>query len=387
VLRSPINAAEYRELARRRLPRAVFDFIEGGAEDEFCLRRNRVSFSQWCLVPRIFRDVSQRDCSATIFGRQLDAPIAIAPTGLNGMHRADGDLILARAAAKANIPFILSTPAGNSIEQVAEQAGGNLWFQLYFLNRKVAFHLLDRARTANYKVLVLTLDTPVSGRRERDLRNKLEVSHRGVKLGWAAALRRPQWFWDQLKRTRIRNSFANLPDPDSPFYKDMAAALALRQLDASVTWDDLKRVRDRWPDRLMVKAAMGIDDLKRCEHIGVDGVVLSNHGGRQLDSAPTPLEMLSIYRAETRMPLFVDGGVRRGADVVKALALGAGLVLIGRVFLYALAVAGETGVTHMIEILKAEIDNTLALVGCSSINGLDQTYLFQSGQVAAGKIA
>jgi (S)-mandelate dehydrogenase len=378
-----VNVGEYRERAKRHLPRSVFEYVDGGAEDESCLRRNYESFSRVQLVPKIFRDVSRRDVSTKVFGREIAAPILVAPTGLNGLLWKDGDLLLARAAAKANIPFVLSTPSGNSIEQVAEIAGGNLWFQLYLLNRELATHLIHRAAAAGYGVLMVTVDTVVSGRRERDLRNQFSVPLSRVNLFSREAVSHPWWFWNQIRRKQ--SLFANLPDRRSPLHQSMAAALGARRLDATISWDDLKLLRDKWPGHLVVKGAMGIADLKRCESLGVDGIVLSNHGGRQLDSAPTSLDMLSSYRSETSMPLLVDGGVRRGAHIVKALALGADALLAGRAFLYGLAAAGEAGVSHVIEILKDEMDRTFALIGCCSVPELDGSYLFGRDAVQSEK--
>jgi (S)-mandelate dehydrogenase len=196
-------------------------------------------------------------------------------------------------------------------------------------------------------------------------------------LLFSDAFAHPQWLWDQGRRKQ--KHFANLPDKGSPLHEKMAAALASRLLDATISWDDLNRLRDSWPNQLIVKGAIALSDLKQCESLGVDGIALSNHGGRQLDCAPTSLEMLSAYRSETKLPLLVDGGVRRGSDVVKALALGADSVLIGRAFLYALAAAGEAGVSHAIDFFMEEIDRTLALIGCCSTNELDRTYLFEGG--------
>jgi (S)-mandelate dehydrogenase len=375
--KSVVNVAEYRERAKRYLPRSVFDYVDGGAEDESCLRRNRECFSRVQLIPKIFKDVSRRDLSTRVFGSEIAAPILIAPTGLNGMVRMDGDLLLARAAAKANIPFVLSTASGNSIEQVAETVGGNLWFQLYLVNREMASHLMNRAAAAGYKVLLVTVDTVVSGQRERDLRNRFSVPLAGMNVFSREAVSHPWWFWNQIRRKQ--SLFANLPD------QSMVAALAARHLDATISWDDLKLLRDKWPGHLVVKGAMGLEDLKRCESIGVDGIALSNHGGRQLDSAPTPLDMLFGYRSETSIPLLVDGGVRRGADIVKALALGAASVLVGRAFLYGLAVAGEAGVSRVVDILKNEMDRTCALIGCCSVAELDSSYLFDREAIQRNK--
>jgi (S)-mandelate dehydrogenase len=373
-----INVSEYRDRAKKYLPKGIFDFIDGGAEDESCLKRNFESFSRLQLIPKLFRDVSHRNLHATIFDKEIAAPIIVAPTGLNGMIRTDGDLMLARAAAKANIPFVLSTPAGNSIEQVAESIGGVLWFQLYFIDRHLASDLVQRANVAGYEALVVTVDTVVSGRRERDLHNRFRVPLNGANLSFPGALTHPRWLWDQ--RRRKQRCFANLPETSSPLHSKMASALSSRNLDATISWDDLKLLRDEWPRYLIVKGAMGLSDLKECERLGIDAVALSNHGGRQLDSVPTALEMLVAYRTETRMTLLIDGGIRRGSDIVKALALGADSVLAGRPFLYGLASDGEAGAAHVLEIFKEEIDRTLALIGCSSVNELDHTYLFYGAE-------
>jgi len=366
--KSPLDVADYRERARRRLPRLVFDYLEGGADDELTLRANREVLDRIRLVPRLLNDVAQRDQSVTLFGATLPTPLIIAPTGLNALFWRDGDLALARAAARAKIPFALSTASNVTIEQVSEKAGGRLWFQLYVVSRPIADALVDRALACGYSALILTVDVPLSGNRKRDLRNGFSLPFRPTAAAVLDMLRHPRWLADMARsgRPELQNlSSTAAEDPASQ------AALLSRQLDASFGWDDLKRLRDRWPRTLLVKGILHVDDAVRAIEMGADSVIVSNHGGRQLDGVPTPLEVLPRLAAAVDAPLLVDSGFRRGSDIVKALALGAKAVLIGRAALYGLAAAGESGVDDVLAILKREIDRALALVGCPSAAQLD----------------
>lgn len=377
----PIKVEDYRRLAQRRLPSAVFDFLEGGAEDERGLTHNLSVFEHIRFKPRRLVDISQRGLSTEIFGSTLNAPLAIAPTGLNGLMWPQGDLVLARAAAHAGIPFMLSTAASMSIEEIARQADGERWFQLYVFHPEVADSLVRRALAADYSALVLTTDVGVNGFRERDMRNGFGVPfHYTTRLIVDGALH-PRWSLDLLRHGVPQ--VANFRG-DAALSPDAQAALMNRQMDASFDWEDLKRLRDNWPRKLIVKGLLDPADAARCIDLGVDAVILSNHGGRQLDSAISPMEAIEATVAKVgSAPVMIDSGFRRGADVVKALALGARLVLLGRATLYGLAARGREGVDDVLRMLKTEIDCTLAQIGCPSVNELTPDYIMKPELPAA----
>lgn len=369
----PVNVADFRTLAKKRLPKMVFDYLEGGAEDETGLQHNRQVFENVRFQPRRLVDVSQRSIQTSLFGKPLSAPIIIAPTGLNGILWPDGDFALARAAGKFGIPFVLSTASTASIEDVAKAANGELWFQLYVVHRKLAELLVKRALNAGYTTLVLTTDVGVNGKRERDIRNGFGLPmqyHAGTILDGAM---HPRWSLDLLRHgvPQLAN-FASDEAQDA----DLQAALMSRQMDASFAWKDLKWLRDLWPHKLLVKGISRADDAERCIALGADGVILSNHGGRQLDSAISPLEALEPTAARLRAPVLIDSGFRRGSDVVKALAMGAKAVLLGRATLYGLAASGARGVDAVLSIMKDEIDRTLAQIGCPEISQLSKDYVW-----------
>ncbi len=378
----PVNVEDYRRLARRHLPRRVFDYVDGGAEDERGLDRNRDAFSRIRFVPRRLVDVSTRTLATTLFGSPLAAPFVIAPTGLNGLIRPDGDIALARAAARAGVPFAMSTASNVTLERLAGEAGGELWFQLYVMHRELADSLAERAARAGYRTLVVTVDVPLNGKRERDLRNGFALPLRYTPRVLLDGLLHPRWTCRLLAHGGVP-TLANVGADDGASV-EVKAALLKRQMDASFDWQALRRLRDRWPHRLLVKGILAPDDALACLEIGVDGVILSNHGARQLDDAIAPIDVLAATRhaCEARGTLLMDGGIRRGADVVKALALGADAVMLGRATLYGLAAAGEAGATHVIEILKDEIDRTLAMLGCRSVAELSPAHV-QTGTPVA----
>lgn len=354
-----LNVEDYRQEARRRLPRFVFDYLDGGSEDEVALKQNRAAFERIRLTPRLLNDVSVRDQSVDWFGQRLPTPIVIAPTGLNGLYRKDGDLLLARAAARLGIPFALSTASNNSIEQVANASNGDLWFQLYIMNRDFADQLVDRALVAGFSHLVLTVDVPMGGKRERDERNNFVMPFRFRPKTIMDVLCHPRWLWSVGRHgapAMANLATATITDPNTQ------AALLSRKMDASFDWDDLKRLRDRWPRRLLVKGLLHPADAERAVALGVDAVVVSNHGGRQLDAAPAPIEVLPQF-SYIKAPILVDSGIRRGSDIVKAISLGARAVMLGRAALFGLAADGERGVVDVVRMLQSEIDRTQALVG------------------------
>ena len=362
----PISVEDFRRLARRRLPKMVFDYLEGGAEDERGLDRNRTVFNQIAFVPRRLVDVSQRDITTSLFGRTISAPLLIAPTGLNGVLWPRGDIELARAAEQANIPFVASTASTATLEEIAGEAGGELWFQLYVLHPALADQLVARALGAGYRTLVITTDVALNGKRERDMRNGFGLPLRyTAKMLFDAAMH-PRWSAGILRhgKPQLKN-FVSTDAADT----QAQAALMRRQMDASFDWDALRRLRDRWPHRLLVKGLLHAEDAQRCLELGADGVILSNHGARQLDDAITPMHALPATERglPTSGTILLDSGIRRGSDVVKALALGADAVMLGRAALYGLAACGSAGASSVIEIIKDEIDRTLAMLGCRNI--------------------
>ncbi len=363
-----ITVEDYRKLAARRLPRMVFDYLDGGAEGERGLARNLGAFANVRLRPRRLVDVSRRDLSIELFGRRQNLPLVIAPTGLNGALWPDRDVLLARAAAAAGIPFVLSTAATTTIEDVADRAGGDLWFQLYVVQRPLAEALTKRALAAGYKTLVLTVDVSVNGKRERDLRNGFAIPFRPSARSVLDAARRLAWLLRQVRHGLPQ--LANFGDAGRKGDVNAQAALMKRQMDASFAWNDLDALRQSWPHVLVVKGICRVEDAKRCEALGVDAVVLSNHGGRQLDDTSAPLALLRGTAGQLSRPVLTDSGIRRGADVVKSVALGASAVMLGRATLYGLAARGGAGVAHVLDILRAEIDTTLALLGRSPVAAL-----------------
>lgn len=367
-----INVADFRRLAKQRLPRMVFDYLEGGAEDETGLARNTEAFDRLRLMPFKLRDISHRTLSCELFGRAISAPLVVAPTGLNGAFWPNGDMALAKAAAKANIPFALSTASNATIEEIADGAGGDLWFQLYVIHRGLADALVARANAAGYTTLVLTVDVGVNGKRERDIRNGFAMPMRYSAKVVLDGMLHPRWSLDMLARGMPK--LKNLASPTA-IDTQAQAALLKRQMDTSFDFEALRALRDRWPRTLVVKGLLAPSDVERCFALGVDGVVLSNHGGRQLDHAPAPMAVLPEIMKTPPGSLLIDSGFRRGSDVIKAIASGASAVMLGRALLYGLAAAGEAGVSNVIDIFKDEIDRTMALIGCAAIAKLDSSYL------------
>jgi L-lactate dehydrogenase (cytochrome) len=345
----------------------VRDYVEGGADGEVSLRRNREGFEGFDLVPATLRDVSTVDTRTTLLGRSATVPFALAPTGYTRMMHAAGEPAVARAARAAGVPYTLSTFATTSIEDLTAEAGGDLWFQLYvWRDRALVRDLLQRAQAQGYRAAMLTVDTAVTGLRARDHRNGFTVPPQlTVRTGLDMA-RLPSWCARMLAGDMI--TFANLEGSGV----DDIFAYASSQLDPSVTWEDLALVRELWPGPLVVKGLVSPQDALRAAEMGVDAVVLSNHGGRQLDQVVPPVEMVPAVREAVgeRMQVLVDSGVRHGTDVVTAVALGADGVLVGRPYLYGLGAAGEQGVDHAIALLTAEVRRAMQLLGVSSVEQL-----------------
>ena len=372
-LQTAASVADLRRMARRRLPRGVFDYIDGGAEDELSLRRNVEAFRQVEFSPRVLNDVGRVDTTTTLLGRPLPLPLVLAPTGFTRIATPGGELDVARAAARAGIPYTLSTLATRSIEEVAAASGGPKWFQVYvWKDRGLVKDMLTRAANSGYEAIVLTVDTAVLGRRERDVRRGFTLP---PKIGAATILDgliHPRWTWDFVRAEPIR--FANIVGSGAPDGTRVAslADYVNTQFDPSLSWKDLDWFRSAWAGPIVLKGVQAVDDARRAADAGIEAVALSNHGGRQLDGAPPILELVSptVDAVGDRVEIICDGGIRRGSDIVKAVALGARACMSGRAYLYGLGVAGEQGVSHVIELLDSGVRRTMALTGSRTISDL-----------------
>jgi L-lactate dehydrogenase (cytochrome) len=381
---APATVRDYRELAQRKLPRQLFDYIDGGAYEEHTMHANVADLERLLLRQLVMRDVSHREQSVEVLGQRLALPVILAPVGLGGMFARRAEVQAARAAEAIGIPFVESTVSICSIEEVARATSVPPWFQLYVMrDRGYAEELMGRARAVGSPVLVLTVDLAVVGARHRDTRNAVV----GDPSPWARIRRgldlvsHPSWIADVPiggKPLTFGNLERAVPGARSPeAFKDWVDS----QFDPSVTWEDIAWVREHWDGRLVVKGVLDADDARQAVDVGVDGVVVSNHGGRQLDSVPSTVRALPDVADAVgdRVPVLVDGGVRTGLDVVKLVALGASAVLVGRAWAWAVAAHGEAGVRHMLEGIKADIDVALALTGHSSIGELDRAALYSTG--------
>ena len=367
-LNACLSIEDLRRLARRRLPGVVFDYIDGGAEDEVTLADNRAAFAEWQFAPQVLQDVSAPDLSAPFFGgRRYDFPLALCPTGYTRMMHPDGEVAVAAAARKHNVPYALSTVGNTSIEDLCTGRHGDLWFQLYVLrDRGMARSLVDRAQACGYEVLEVTIDTPVSGLRRRDARNGLTIPP-SLRPGALADIGMHPTYWINMLRSPAL-TFANLGHPDVGEDKVSAANMATT-FDPSLNWDDIAEMRSWWQGPLFIKGPVGPQDAKRAISVGVDGLHLSNHGGRQLDRSVPALDLVAPVREAIgdEPAIIVDSGVRHGADIAMAIALGANLCAIGRPYLYGLAAGAEQGVSRALDLLKAELKRTMQLVGVTSM--------------------
>jgi isopentenyl diphosphate isomerase/L-lactate dehydrogenase-like FMN-dependent dehydrogenase len=374
------DIADLRELARRRLPRGVFEFFDRGNGDEVALVENRAAFERYKFTPHQLVDTSRRSQEVTLFGKRHKMPIAVAPTGSAGLAWYEGEIELARAAAKAGIPFTLATGSMTALERVAEQAGGTLWFQVYMWPDRAASHrLVERAKAAGYQAVVVTVDTPVPPGREYNLRNGMTVPFRFTRRNVTDVMLHPRWLAGVLMRylaTTGMPRYENYPTEVKTRITALPMGRSMMTTD-SLTWDDLRVLRKLWPHALMVKGILRPQDAVLAADCGADAVIVSNHGGRAVDSTPAPIDVLPEVAdaVGSRMTVLVDSGFRRGADVIKGLALGAKAVLIGRAPLFGTAVAGEAGAARAIEIYRDEIDRMLALIGCPGVAHLGREYL------------
>ena len=375
---APYNLTGYREAARRRLPRMVFEFIEGGAEDELTLRANRTAWERLAFRPRVLTDTSAVSLATTVLGQDLAMPVLLAPTGLSRLAGPGGEHAAAAAAHRAGTVSVLSTSASVSIEDLAADAPEPQWFQLYpWANRELTERLIGRARAAGYRTMVVTVDVPTAGGRERDQRFGMTVPPRISPSTLLGVARHPRWAARVATGPAI--TFATML-AEFPHLGGGASTLAQQSaalMNPANTWADLAWMREAWGGRILVKGITTADDARRAAESGVDGVIVSNHGGRQLDGLPGTASVLPevVDAVGGQLEVLVDGGVRRGADVARALALGARAVLVGRPWLWALAQGGTEGVVAMLDMLRTELERTMRLLGCADVHDLDRSFL------------
>jgi isopentenyl diphosphate isomerase/L-lactate dehydrogenase-like FMN-dependent dehydrogenase len=378
-LATAASVADVRALASRRVPRMVFDFADGAAEDEVTMRANAAAFDRVFLAPRGMVDVTARDLSVTVLGERLAMPVVLGPTGMAGLQHPGGEVAAARAAVAAGTAFTVATPASHAVGDVARAAGRPVWFQLYaWGDRGLTGELVRTARAAGCTTLLLTIDTPVVGRRLRDLRGGMSLPPRITPANARDVALHPfRWArWTAQLRSGPGVQLGNLRGLDAaPADSAVGVAAWLNQLfNPAQSWADVEWLRSEWGGKLAIKGVMHPSDAVRARELGADAVIVSNHGGRQLDGAAPTLDVLPSVAdalAGSEVEVLLDGGVRRGTDVLKALALGARACLIGRPWLWGLAAGGERGVTRVLELLREELDLALALVGCPRAADVD----------------
>ena len=379
---SAINIDDLKRMAKRRLPKIMFDFIEGGVEDEVGLSTNANAFRNARLVPRYYIDTAKREQRATLFGRTYASPFGIAPTGMAGAFRQDAELYFARAANEADVPYLMSGASNASMEQAAKLAGKNLWYQIYGArDRKVAADLVKRAIDLGLTTLAVTCDVPVASNRERNRRNGFVRPLRMSLPTILEAMLHPAWVINYYRSggmPMLGNWQPYAPKDSTP---DQVADLFSKQTpDPSQIWGDLEAIRTAWPGKLLLKGVMHPEDARIATGMGVDGLIVSNHGGRQLDMMPSPLDMLPMIRAAVGpdVPLLLDSGVRRGSDIVAALCMGADFVMTGRATLYGATAGGLEGVNKAVSILQREIDLILGQIGAVNLDALGPQYLLET---------
>ncbi|MGF6873555.1 alpha-hydroxy acid oxidase [Paraburkholderia sp. MM5477-R1] len=381
------SISDLKKIARDYLPRIAFDFIEGGVEDEICLRRNHDAFDRYQLLPQCLIDVSQRDQSTDIFGRTYSCPFGIAPTGGAGMWRKGADLMLAQAAAKANVPFILSCASISSVESIVDIAGKNVWFQSYATHdTNISEALIRRAQMSEVETLVVTVDVPVTGKRERNLRNGFS---RPLKLRPSIVLDgilHPRWLARYLAAGATMPNMENWTSfvPPNATADEILAFYGSQTPSATQTWAKIAQIRARWNGRLVLKGILNPMDAVKAFEVGADGIIVSNHGGRQLDLAPSPVDVLPLIRAMlgNEKTVMLDSGIQRGTNILKALALGADFTFVGRATLYGVIAGGREGAARALDILKREVDINMGLLGRTSTLDVGQDILMRRNDYA-----
>jgi L-lactate dehydrogenase (cytochrome) len=364
-LTSCYEIMDLRNLARRRLPAPIFDFLDGGAETEWTMRRNTSAFDQVQLLPRCLVDVASVDTRTTVLGQHLAWPVLCSPTGTSRLFHRDGELAVARAAAASGALYGLSTGSTYSLEEVAGASSGPKLFQLYvYKDREITHELIDRCKRADYAALCLTVDVPVIGKRERDLRSGFSLSPQWTLASILSFAAHPAWVAGRMRKGAI--TMANFAGRGERTW-------SIDHLDTSITWKDVRDIIDRWGRPFALKGVMTVEDARRAADIGVHAIIVSNHGGRQLDGAAAPVEVLKQIADAVgdRIEIILESGIRRGVHVLKALALGAKACAIGRPYLYGLSAGGEAGVAKALSILRDELTTSMKLVGCTDVKRVD----------------
>jgi (S)-mandelate dehydrogenase len=377
TLEHAINIDDLRRMAKRRLPKIAYDFIEGGLEDERGIARNEDAFAAFNLVPRYGVDVASIGQSTTLFGRTYAGPLGIAPTGIAGLFRPGADLMLAEAAKAANVPFIMSGSSTGLIEDLGRLAPEHGWYQLYIArDRKISEDMVRRVQDAGLSTLVITVDVPVNSKRERNLRNGFTRPLKMTMKTKLEALRHPGWMAEYLRKGMpLLCNWQRYAPPGSTTAE--VADFVSEQTPVPVLWRDIENFRRMWPGKLVIKGVMHADDATRCAALGVDGIMVSNHGGRQLDKSPAPIEVLPAIAEAVgdKMTVMFDSGIRRGSDVIAALCLGAKYVFAGRATLYGTAAGGTAGAARALAIFKDEIGRTMMQIGAPDIRSLGPQFL------------
>jgi L-lactate dehydrogenase (cytochrome) len=376
------NVMDFRRIAKRRLPAPVFHYIDGGADDEWSMRRNTEAFNDYELLPAHLSDVSSIDTSATLFGRPIDWPVMIAPTGASRLFHSDGEPAVARAAASFNMPYSLSTVGTTTIEEIATIGDHPKVFQIYvFRDRGMTREFVARCKEARYTALCLTVDTPVAGNRERDNHFGMMATAKPALRSVPSMLRHPGWLYRAVVRKDME--LVNVTQSEyAPSFTDMSVKDFIdSQFDRSLTWKDVEWLAAEWDGPLIIKGSQTVDDCRKAADSGATAVMLSNHGGRQLEGAPAPVDCVPAVAdaLRDRLEIICDGGIRRGSHIVKALALGANACSIGRAYLYPLAAGGQAGVERALGLLRDELVRTLALIGCDAVKRLDGRYVQRRG--------
>ena len=372
------NIDDLRLLAKKRVPRAVFDYADGAAEDELTKDNNRNAFRKWKFIPDVLVDVAEVDTQTKVLGTEMPYPFALGPTAISYLFHHSGEPAVARAASERNFPSTLSSIASTNIEDYADASDCSVWYQMYvWKNREISNDFIKRCKEKNYKAIMLTVDVPVGGKRERDLRSGMTIPPRLTLSSIIDAAFHPSWWWNFIFGPKIK--FANVKERFMGKNKNFSNMMTYmnQQFDPSVTWDEAKEIASMWGGPFAIKGLMNADDAEKAIEIGASAIVISNHGGRQLDSAVAPIDVLPeiAERVNGRAEILIDGGIRRGTDIVKAIALGADACLIGRPWVYGLAAKGEKGVGLVIDILSSEVTRTLQLLGCKSINDVSKRHV------------
>ena len=374
----PQNVQDYQVLARKVLPKGIYEYVARGCEDDVAVDENTAAFRRIKLLQRVMVDVSRRNSAIDLFGQRLSMPLVIAPTGSAALLCYEGELVLARAAAAVGVPFVISGGAAVSMERIAKEAGGNLWFQIYMWQDEALSHqVIDRARDAGMQALIITADSAAPPNREYNIRNGFSQPFRITPTNIVDVASHPRWVWNVLLRYLTTTGLPRYQNVPNEMRDPLTGRPARMVVSSTMDWGWLDRIRRIWPRTLIVKGLMTPEDALLAAQHGADAVVVSNHGGRNLDSSPATLDVLPdiVNAVGHRLTVLLDGGIRRGSDIVKARALGATAVLAGRPPLYGAAVDGEAGVKRVMALLARELDTTLALIGCSDIGRLDSSYL------------